>query len=306
MRVDLARGAAYPPDVPIPQPLPGLRALAGCCDALLCDVWGVIHNGERSFPEACDALVRWNAGVSPVVLVSNSPRPSHDVTPQLRALGVPDAAWGGFVTSGDVTREEIAARAPAGGRTPVWHMGAPRDHTLLEGLAVERVGPEEAAFVVCSGLADDERETAQDYRARLEICAARGLEMVCANPDRVVQRGERMIVCGGALADLYEALGGRVVMAGKPYPPIYDAALAQAGRLAGRPLGRDRVLAVGDGLPTDVVGANRAGLALLFVAAGIHAADVVGADGALDAGRAGRFLAEAGARADFVCGHLAW
>ena len=305
-RVDPAGRAAYPRRVSSPQPIPGLHALAGRYDALLCDVWGVIHNGVESFPAACDALVRWNAEHSPVVLISNSPRPSADVTPQLRALGVPDAAWAGFVTSGDVTREAIAARAPAGQRTAVWHIGAPRDGVLLDGLAVERVGPEEAAFVVCSGPQDDERETAEDYRGRLELCVGRGLEMVCANPDRVVQRGDRLIPCGGALADLYEALGGRVTMAGKPYPPIYEATLAEAERLAGRPLARDRVLAVGDGLLTDVAGANRAGLPLLFVATGIHAGDIVGAEGALDPERAGRFLAEAGARADYVCGDLAW
>jgi ribonucleotide monophosphatase NagD (HAD superfamily) len=129
---------------------------------------------------------------------------------------------------------------------------------------------------------------------------------VCANPDRVVQRGDRLIVCGGALADLYEALGGRVTMAGKPYPPIYAATLAVAEDAAGRPLSRDRVLAVGDGLPTDVRGANQAGLALLFVAAGIHGAELRDAQGRVDAERAGRFLAEAGARADYVCGDLAW
>ncbi len=306
MCVDRADRAAYPPGVPAPQLIPGLSSLAGRYDALLCDVWGVIHNGVASFPTACEALVRWNAEVSPVVLISNSPRPSADVVPQLRGLGVPEAAWAGFVTSGDVTREAIAARTPQGSRTPVWHIGAPRDRVLIEGLAVERVGPEAAAFVVCSGPEDDERETAEDYRGRLELCAGRGLEMVCANPDRVVQRGDRLIACGGALADLYEALGGRVTMAGKPYPPIYEAALAETERLVGGPLARGRVLAVGDGLLTDVMGANRAGLPLLFVATGIHAGDIVGAEGGLDAGRVGRFLAEAGAHADYVGGDLAW
>ena len=301
--------AAAPPTrsgVSSPQLIPGLSALAGRFDALLCDVWGAIHNGVERFPAACEALVRWNAEHSPVVLISNSPRPSPDVVPQLRGLEVPDAAWSGFVTSGDVTREEIAQRAPAGALTPVWHIGGDRDRVLLDGLSVERTGPEAAAFVVCSGPQDDERETAEDYRGRLELCAARGLEMVCANPDRVVQRGDRLITCGGALADLYEALGGRVTMAGKPYPPIYAAALAEAERLAGRPLDRRRVLAVGDGMLTDVMGAERAGLPLLFIATGIHAADIVDAEGGLDPARAGRFLHEAGTRADYVSGDLAW
>ena len=193
-----------------------------------------------------------------------------------------------------------------GGPARIWNIAPPRDGTLLAGLPLERVGPEEADFVVCSGPEDDERETAEDYRGRLEVCAARGLEMVCANPDRVVQRGERMIVCGGALADLYGALGGRVVMAGKPYPPIYAATLAEAERLAGRALERARVLAVGDGLLTDAPGANRAGLPLLFVAAGIHGAELLGPGGGLDPRRAGEVLAQAGARADHVIADLAW
>ncbi len=288
--------------MPAPEPIPGLGALAGRYDALLCDVWGVIHNGRESFPAACDALVRWGREVGPVVLISNSPRPSHDVVGQLRALGVPDAAWSGFVTSGDVTREEIAARAPA----RVWHIGAPRDRVLLEGLPVERTGPEDADFVVCSGPEHDERETAEDYRARLVVCAGRGLPMICANPDRVVQRGDRLIVCGGALADLYETLGGEVVMAGKPFPPIYAATLAEADRLAGRTLDRRRVLCIGDGLQTDVAGANRAGLPLLFVAAGIHAADLRDGAGDVDAQLAAALLSAAHARADQVIGDLAW
>lgn len=280
----------------------GLHALAGRYDALLCDVWGVIHNGVERFPDACDALVRWNAEVSPVVLISNSPRPSADVVHQLHALDVPDAAWSGFVSSGDVTREEIRRR----GRARIWNIAPPRDGTLLADLPLERVGPAEADFIVCSGPEDDERETAEDYRVRLAVGVARGIDMICANPDRVVQRGDRLVPCGGALADLYEALGGRVVMAGKPYPPIYAAALAQADRLAGRALDRSRVLAVGDGLLTDVAGANRAGLPLLFVATGIHAADIADAEGALDPARAARFLQDAGARAEHLCGDLAW
>ena len=293
---------AYPQGVSSPVSIPGLSALAGRYDALLCDVWGVIHNGVARFPDACDALVRWNAEVSPVVLISNSPRPSADVVHQLHALGVPDAAWSGFVTSGDVTREEIARR----GAARIWNIAPPRDGTLLADLPLERVGPAEADFIVCSGPEDDETETAEDYRERLAVAAQRGIDMICANPDRVVQRGDRLIPCGGALADLYEALGGRVTMVGKPYAPIYAAALAQADRLAGRALERSRVLAVGDGLLTDVAGANRAGLSLLFVATGIHAADIVGAEGELDPVRAARFLRDAGAHAEHMSGDLAW
>ncbi len=285
-----------------PEPIAGLHVLAERYDVLLCDVWGVIHNGRERFPEACAALVRWRAEVGPVVLISNSPRPSHDVVPQLRSLLVPDDAWSGFVTSGDVTREELARRAPA----RVWHIGAAKDHVLIEGLELDAVGPETADFVCVSGPRDDQTETAEDYRATLGIAAARGLPLVCANPDRVVQRGDRLITCGGALADLYEGLGGEVVMAGKPFAPIYRATLAEAERLTGRPVDRSRVLCVGDGLLTDVAGANRAGLPLLFVANGVHAADIVDAEGALDPAGAAAFLAEAGAVADHLIADLAW
>jgi ribonucleotide monophosphatase NagD (HAD superfamily) len=104
--------------------------------------------------------------------------------------------------------------------------------------------------ISCTGLVDDERETAEDYRARLEVAASRGLPMICANPDRVVQRGDKLIPCAGALADVYETLGGTVIMAGKPHAPIYALALAEAERRLGRPVDRARVLAIGDGVPT--------------------------------------------------------
>ena len=268
---------------------------------VLSDVWGVIHNGREAFPVACEALARVQRERGPVVLVSNAPRPCADASVQTRALGVPDAAWSGYVTSGDVTRAEIAARAPA----PMWAIGAERDETLYAGLDLPRAGPDEAGFVSCTGLADDEAETPEDYREALAVAAARGLEMVCANPDKVVRRGDRLIWCAGAVADLYASLGGRVVIAGKPHRPIYDAALAEAERLLGRPLDPRRVLAIGDGLPTDVAGANAHDLDLMFVAAGIDSERLM-PGGALDAQALAAFLDEAGAHADYALPDLVW
>ena len=285
-----------------PDAIPGLSAIADRYDTLLCDVWGVIHNGAARFDEACEALVRFGRERGPVVLISNAPRPHADVEPQLAALDVPREAWSGFVTSGDVTREELARRAPG----PAWRIGPDRDAPLFEGLPLAFAGPGEAAFVACSGLVDDETETADDYREALSLAAGRGLPMICANPDRMVQRGDRLIPCAGALADLYAALGGEVVMAGKPHAPIYDRALAEAARLLGRPVDRARVLAVGDGLSTDVAGANAQGLPLLFIAAGVHAADLMDAHDALDPTRLAAVLAAAEARADHVMRDLAW
>jgi HAD superfamily hydrolase (TIGR01459 family) len=250
----------------------GLSDIADRYDALICDVWGVVHNGREAYRPACEALVRFAESRGPVVLLSNAPRPARAVMPQLDQFGVPRGAWQGFVTSGDATRTLLRERAPG----PAWVIGPERDAPLFEGIELERSGPDEAVFIACTGLVDDETETPEDYRQSLTVAAGRGLEMICANPDRVVQRGDQLIYCAGALADLYAGLGGSVVMAGKPYGPVYDQALWEAQRLLGRPLARERVLCVGDGLPTDIKGANNQNLDCLFVLGGIHGAELEG------------------------------
>ena len=281
--------------------LPGLFALAGRYDVLLCDVWGVIHNGREAFSGPCATLARWRAEQGPVILVSNSPRPCAAVADQLDALGVPRDAWSALVTSGDATRALLAARAPG----PAYAIGPARDAPLYEGLGLEFAPLERAAFISCTGPFDDETETPEDYRAQFETGVARGLAMICANPDKVVQRGERLIYCGGALAELYQAMGGEAVMAGKPHPPIYAASLARAAELAGHRIDRRRVLVIGDGVATDLVGAAAQELDALFIAGGIHAAETRRADGSLDMGAAAALLASCGARADYLMGALA-
>ncbi len=280
----------------------GLSTLADRYDVLLCDVWGVIHNGVESFPEACQALVEWRTHHGPVILISNSPRPSADVVAQLDALGVPREAWSAFVTSGDATRSLLARRAPG----PVWTVGPDRDAVLYAGLDLTFSGPENAAFVSVSGLQDDEAEAPEDYRQRLAAAAERGLTLICANPDRVVQRGDRLIYCGGALADLYESLGGHVLMAGKPYGPIYDLALAEAQALGGGPVDRSRVLCIGDGVITDIKGAREQGLACLFIAKGIHGEAALGPDGRLDPAKVEALLAAEGVGATHAMSDLVW
>jgi HAD superfamily hydrolase (TIGR01459 family) len=280
----------------------GLSALADRYDVLLCDVWGVIHNGVESFPEACRALVEWRAHHGPVILISNAPRPSADVVEQLDRLGVPREAWSAFVTSGDATRTLLRQRAPG----PAWIVGPDRDFPLYDGLGLESAGPDAAAFVAVSGMVDDEREAPADYLDRLAIAAERGLTLICANPDRVVQRGDRLIYCGGALADLYESLGGEVVMAGKPFAPIYDLALAEAEALKGGPVDRARVLCIGDGVITDVKGAHDQNLACLFIAKGIHGEAAIGADGKLDPAKVEGLLAAESLGATHAMGDLVW
>lgn len=287
----------------LPHALTGLGEIAADYDILLCDVWGVIHNGRESWPEACAALTRFNQQGGHVVLISNSPRPSSDVVAQLDRLGVPRDSWKAFVTSGDATRAELARRAPG----PAWVIGPDRDWPLYEGLGLDRAhGAGDAAFISVTGPVDDETETPEDYRERLAAGVARDLELICANPDRVVQRGDRLIYCGGALADLYESLGGRVTMAGKPYGPIYDLAVHEGERLLGRPVNRARVLCIGDGVVTDVLGANRQALDCLFIAQGIHGDAARGPDGRLDPARAGDLLKAETTYARYAMLDLAW
>ena len=211
------------------------------------------------------------------MLVSNAPRPNAlDPPSRSLRLGVSPDAFDAIVTSGDVAIGLIAER----GAAPVHHIGPQRDLSLFEAAAARAgarpvlVGVEEAAYVLCTGLFDDEVETPDDYAERLSAMAARGLPFICANPDLVVHRGADLIYCAGALAQAYEALGGKTIYAGKPHAPIYDAALAAAGAALKAPLARSRVLAIGDAMRTDIAGAAGQGLDALFVTAGIHRDDL--------------------------------
>jgi HAD superfamily hydrolase (TIGR01450 family) len=252
-------------------------------DVVLCDVWGVVHNGVSAYPEAATALeAARDAGLA-VVLITNSPRPSQSVVDQLRTIGVPDATYDRIVTSGDVTRDLIAA-----GPKKVFLLGPDRDMTLFEGLGTERVGEENAEVIVCTGFFDDETETPDDYLEMLTAFAARNVPLICANPDLVVERGHRMIPCAGAVAALYNRLGGQTLVAGKPHKPIYDAAIASARKLHGE-FSLDRVIAIGDGMPTDVRGALDYGLDLLYISHGIHAREYV-VDGNIDEKALSAFL----------------
>ena len=280
----------------------GLSDIAQRYDVILSDVWGVIHNGRESFPVPCAALARWRAERGPVILISNAPRPAADVLPQLDSLGVPRDTFSAIVTSGDATRVLLAARAPG----PAWRIGPDRDAPLYEGLGLDFVAADEARFIALTGPNDDETETPEHYRDVLALAAARRLPMICANPDIVVQRGDRLIYCGGALAQLYAELGGEAIMAGKPHAPIYDLAIAEAEALLGRKVDRARVLAVGDGVATDVRGARAQGLDVLFIAAGIHGTAAMGPDGRLDAEKVAALLSAEGAEATYAMAELTW
>lgn len=284
----------------------GLGEIAAGFDAVVCDVWGVLHNGERAYPAAADALMRFRAARGPVLLLSNAPRPAPGVAAHLRALGVPEGAYDAILTSGDAVRAELARRAAARPGTPVLHIGPERDRPLIEGIDIVRTRIEQADLVLCSGLYDDETETPEDYRAMLAEAAARRLVMICANPDLKVERGDALIYCAGALAAVYETLGGTVLYFGKPHGPVYALATDRLAALAGRPLAPDRVLAIGDGLRTDVKGANAAGLRPLFVTAGLHAHELGPEPGRPELARVVAAAAREGARIGPVLSHLVW
>jgi HAD superfamily hydrolase (TIGR01459 family) len=252
----------------MPEKIASLDTISGRYRAILCDVWGVVHNGEKHFPAAASALAGARQSGVPVVLITNAPRPSEDVIAQMEAIGVPADAWDRVVTSGDVTRALISA-----GPRKVFHLGPDRDMSLYDGLDADIVEEFEASAVVCTGLFDDETETPDDYADMLRRLRARNLPFICANPDVVVERGDRLIWCAGALARDYAQLGGRTLIAGKPHALIYEAALKAAGEILGRNVGPSEVLAIGDGMLTDIKGASGNGIDALYISGGIHARD---------------------------------
>jgi HAD superfamily hydrolase (TIGR01459 family) len=249
------------------QRIDNLNEVIGDYDVVLSDVWGVVHNGVAAFPHSCAALAAARKAGATVVLITNSPRPSPGVIEQLKALGVSDDTYDRIVTSGDVTRTLIAE-----GPKKIFLLGPDRDMPLFDGLDVEVVSADEAEAIVCTGFFDDEKEVPEDYTDMLKAWVARDVPFICANPDLVVERGHKMIPCAGAVAAYYEQLGGKTRIAGKPHFPIYDASLA-AAREARGDFGKARVLAVGDGMPTDVRGALSQGLDLLYISGGIHVAE---------------------------------
>jgi HAD superfamily hydrolase (TIGR01459 family) len=256
------------PSIPI---LPSIAPLAGRYDAWLSDIWGVIHNGARAFEAACDACTRFRAQGGVVVLISNAPRPWDAVAVQLDKFGVPRSAYDAIITSGDVTR---ALLAKATGKS-VFHMGPDRDRGVFQ--AGVRFAPVESAeLVVNTGLFDDLNETPADYDTILRGLQARGIAMICANPDLMVEKGDKLLYCAGALAQSYEAMGGKVMYAGKPHLPVYDEAFALVAKAlaegkTGRTFDKRRVLAIGDGLRTDMAGAQAAGLDAIFIPSLLHA-----------------------------------
>jgi HAD superfamily hydrolase (TIGR01459 family) len=205
------------------------------------------------------------------------------------------------VTSGEAARQYLAARPGI----RAFHLGADRDRPIYDGLDVVLTGEDEAELISCTGLFDDDRETPDDYAERLARWAGRGLPLLCANPDRIVERGDRLIWCAGALAERYAALGGETIVLGKPHRPIYEVALARFAELAGAAVDPAAVLAIGDAAETDLRGATGLGLDVLFITAGIHA-DLFGGRADPDPVKVAAFLRATGLGARAFIPHLVW
>jgi HAD superfamily hydrolase (TIGR01459 family) len=281
--------------------LSGLSAVASDYDAILCDVWGVIHNGREAFVSACEALREFRKTRGPVVLITNAPVPKERVTRLFPKLGVLPDCFDDVVASGDATRNELARLAPG----PVYRIGLNEDVSVYAGLLLEfSEDPKVAKVVCCTSLRDYPNGTPEPYRAELKMLAGHGLPMICANPDVVFKQGDRLIWSAGSLAAIYAEEGGKVISPGKPDEPIYRLAFERVAQIAGKAVSRERTLAIGDGPATDVLGANRQGIDALFIGSGIHG-EAMGVGDAFLAS-AEKVLGADGVSARYAMPELSW
>lgn len=288
-------------NVATPALVRGLADLAPRYRALLCDVWGVVHDGMRAHIGATQALADYRRQGGIVVLITNAPRPKADVVEQLDRFGVPRNAYDDIVTSGDAARHVLAARPGV----RIYHVGPERDLNIYFGLDVDFGDEDDCELVSCTGLFDDENETPDDYQESFAAWKARGVPMLCVNPDIVVERGDRLIWCAGALAERYREKGGETIIVGKPYAPIYETALERVAAIAGGPVPKSAVLAVGDGIDTDIRGAVGQEIDALFISGGIHAS-VFGDRERPDLKAVHAFFATAGLGASALMTRLVW
>jgi len=278
----------------------GLSQLTDNYDCILCDVWGVLHNGKAIWMDAANALMKAREAGQIVVMITNAPRPQGPVLKQLANMNCPDSVFDDLVTSGDVTRALISQIDGA-----VYHIGPERDYAIYEGLDVSFAEPSEAEGIVCTGLFDDYNEHPEEYIERFKTYISNDLPLICANPDIIVEVVDKMLWCAGALAREYEKLGGKTKIVGKPYSPIYDEAIARAEKLSGKQFDKSRILAIGDGLPTDIKGGANNDIDTLFITDGIHAADYTD-KGVVDDERLQAFLSENNAKPAAWIKELVW
>jgi HAD superfamily hydrolase (TIGR01459 family) len=251
-----------------------MKALSKKYPVWLSDIWGVVHNGVTPFASAVTALKNHRANGGTVILITNAPNTAPKVAQHLVELGVDREAYDNLVTSGDVTRNLVMKH----GGKKTYFIGTSRDLSLFKGLDIERVSIDQAQSVVITGLFNEIEETADDYAKSLAEMKQRNLTMICANPDKVVQKGNRLIPCAGAVAEAFEKIGGKVLMAGKPFTPIYDLAISKAQEKLGHAIDKSQILCIGDGPQTDVKGAADLGVPCVFVTDGINMSDDIVAE----------------------------
>ena len=274
-------------------------------DAVFCDLWGCLHNGLEPFPDAVDALRTFRTSGGTVLLLTNAPRPRGSVAEQLDKIGVPRECWDVIATSGDSARAAMLTGAVG---QKVWHIGQPHDEPFFEPMSliddavdITRVALDEADGIICTGPFDPYADP-QDMRAEFLLAKTKGLKLLCANPDIVVDRGEHREWCAGALAQLYSEMGGESLYFGKPHPPIYDLARRRLQQF-GKPASDDRILAIGDGIVTDVPGGIGENIDTLFVTGGL-ARQETGTDRQPDPAKLARFLTDAELEPTFAIGSL--
>ncbi|MDO8353227.1 MAG: TIGR01459 family HAD-type hydrolase [Aestuariivirga sp.] len=242
-----------------------MKSLSADYPVWLCDIWGVVHNGLKGYEAAAHALSQHRNQGGIVILVTNAPRTSQDVVRHLNHLKIPPQSYDRVVTSGDVTQTLVREHA----KGKAYYLGPARDLSLFEGQMVKEVPLGKAHAVLCTGLVNDDVETPDDYGDLLSRMKELKLPIICANPDKIVRKGDRLMYCAGSLAEKYSNMGGTVLMAGKPYEPIYNLALQIAGTISGREIEKSKVLAIGDGPDTDIKGAADFGISVVLIADGV-------------------------------------
>ncbi|MDX5592976.1 TIGR01459 family HAD-type hydrolase [Pseudovibrio sp. SPO723] len=256
------------------SPIPLINGFSEICEAydgVLCDVWGVLHNGQRPRRGVVEALTRYREEKGgKVVLITNAPRPDTHIAEHLAEMGIPDSVYDDITSSGDVVRQHLIDSAPK----KVFHIGRDDNLAHYTDLPVTFTEQDEAELILCTSLYDRRVEEPEHYRPLFEELLKSELPFLCANPDVVAEQGDKLVWCAGALAQLYSQMGGTSIIMGKPYAPIYDLAKRKLNAVAGKQIAPDRILAIGDGMPTDIKGANAQNLDVLFVSLGIHAEEL--------------------------------
>ena len=255
-----------------PRTLSSLSEVTYAYKAVVCDLWGVLHDGVSAHRSAVEALMRYRQTGGCVVLLSNSPRPSAAVESQLRAMGIPSECYNAITTSGDLAQQVMNSEFT---KKRYFHLGPQRDKPTIDGIAALKVDDVvEADVVLCTGLFEDEGLSLEQHDDVLHKAHSCGIEMICANPDRVVDYAERRVYCAGSLADRYERIGGMVRWLGKPYDTAYQAVFSQIERHVSGECDLEDVLAIGDSLVTDIAGANHYGIDSLLITEGLHKAEL--------------------------------